>query len=86
MGIPLWNDNAVREAMQEERGPLFIATVAGTRLDDIATRTFHGPPDDLARLGFAVAHALDPTAPQVVGLSSAAQALADVNCRKAEGG
>ncbi len=43
MGIPLWNDHAVREAMQEERGPLFIATVADTRLDDIATRTFRGP-------------------------------------------
>ena len=33
-----------------------------TRLDDIATATFHGAPDDLARLGFAVAHALDPSA------------------------
>ncbi len=82
MGIPLWNDNAVRDATQQERGPLFIATVAGTRLDDIATQTLHGTPADLARLGFAVAHAVDSNAPPVVGLSSAAQALADVIAEK----
>lgn len=77
IGIPLWNDHAVREAMQEERGPLFIAAMADTRIDDIATRTFRGPPDELGRLGFAVAHALDPAAPQVPGLSRTMQALAD---------
>jgi NADH-quinone oxidoreductase subunit G len=82
MGIPLWNDHAVREAMQEERGPLFLATVADTRIDDIATRTFRGPPDELARLGFAVAHALDPNAPQVPGLSDTAQALAGAIAEK----
>src|SRR5262249_55423659 len=38
--IPLWMDDAVREALQEERGPLFIASHTPTRLDDIATRTF----------------------------------------------
>lgn len=82
MGIPLWNDHAVREAMQEERGPLFIATVADTRLDDIATRTFRGPPDELARLGFAIAHVLDPNAPQVPGLSTEALALAGAIAEK----
>ena len=34
-----------------------------TRLDEVATATFHAAPDDLARLGFAVAHALDSSAP-----------------------
>lgn len=82
MGIPLWNDHAVREAMQEERGPLFIATVADTRLDDIATRTFRGPSAELARLGFAIAHALDPNAPQAPGLSDTAQALAGAIAEK----
>ena len=82
MGIPLWNDHAVREAMQEERGPLFIATVADTRIDDIATRTFRGPSAELARLGFAIAHALDPNAPQVPGLSDTAQALAGAIAEK----
>ncbi|SEK84737.1 NADH-quinone oxidoreductase subunit NuoG [Nitrosovibrio tenuis] len=82
MGIPLWNDHAVREAVQEERGPLFIATVADTRIDDIATRTFRGPPEELARLGFAVAHALDPSAPQVSDVSNTTQALADAIAQK----
>ena len=41
-----------------------------------------GRPDELARLGFAVAHALDPTAPPVPGLSNATQALADVIAEK----
>ena len=51
-----------------ERSPLFIATPDATRLDDVATRTFRGAPDDLARLGFAVAHEIDGTAPAVPGM------------------
>ena len=35
--IPLWMDHAVREAVQDEKGPLFIASTGATRLDDIAT-------------------------------------------------
>ena len=56
--IPLWMDHAVREAVQNTVGPLFIATPAATRLDDIATKTLRAAPDDLARLGFDVANAL----------------------------
>jgi NADH-quinone oxidoreductase subunit G len=41
---------------------LFIANAGATRLDDIATRTYRAAPDDQARLGFAVANALDPRA------------------------
>jgi NADH-quinone oxidoreductase subunit G len=61
--IPLWLDHAVREAVQDARGPLFIATPYATRLDGVATRVFRGAPDDLARLAFAVARAIDPSAP-----------------------
>ncbi|MCC7241759.1 MAG: NADH-quinone oxidoreductase subunit NuoG [Acidobacteria bacterium] len=60
--IPEWDDTAVREAVQDAKGPLFIASVAATPLDDVATATVHGAPDDLARLGFAVAHAIDSSA------------------------
>ncbi len=63
--IPLWMEHGVRDAMQSAKGPLYIATPYATRLDEIATATFHAAPDDLARLGFAVAHALDPRAPAV---------------------
>ena len=61
--IPLWMDHGVRDAMQDAKGPLYIATPYATRLDDVATATFRAAPDDLARLGFAVAHALDSRAP-----------------------
>jgi NADH-quinone oxidoreductase subunit G len=61
--IPEWDDAAVREAVQDAKGPLFIASVAATPLDDVATATVHAAPDDLARLGFAVACAIDSGAP-----------------------
>jgi NADH-quinone oxidoreductase subunit G len=63
--IPLWMDHGVRDAIQDKKGPLYIATPYATRLDEIATATFHAAPDDIARLGFAVAHALDPQAPSL---------------------
>jgi NADH-quinone oxidoreductase subunit G len=65
--IPHWLDHSVREAVLGARGPLYLATAGPTRIDDIAARTFHSAPDDLARLGFAVAHALDPGAPAAGG-------------------
>jgi NADH-quinone oxidoreductase subunit G len=71
MRIPEWDDNAVRNAMQNETGPLYLATITGTRLDAVATRTFHSGPDDMARLGFAIAHELDPDAPSVSDLRDA---------------
>jgi NADH-quinone oxidoreductase subunit G len=69
LGIDLWNDYAVREAVQDIKGPLVIATLTQTKLDDIAMETFHAAPEDIARLGFAVANAINPDAPQVDGLS-----------------
>ncbi|HKC70626.1 MAG TPA: NADH-quinone oxidoreductase subunit NuoG, partial [Terriglobales bacterium] len=73
--IPRWLDHAVREAVQEDRGPLFIASPYATRLDDIATQTFRGAPDDIARLAFAVARTLDHAAP-ATNLSGETVALA----------
>ncbi len=55
MGIPEWNDSAVRQLNHEVKSPLFIATPFSTKLDDVATETYYAAPDDLARLGFAVA-------------------------------
>jgi NADH-quinone oxidoreductase subunit G len=77
LGIPKWNELAIREVVQNEKGPLYVASYAATRLDDMATRTYHGGPQDLARLGFAVAHALDPEAPAVPGLPQETQDLAE---------
>jgi NADH-quinone oxidoreductase subunit G len=61
--IPEWDDASVRNAVQDAKGPFYIATAAATALDDVATATRHAAPDDLARLGFAIARAIDPAAP-----------------------
>lgn len=68
--IPRWNDRAARDVIQHRQGPLHLAVVAPTKLDEIAATTHFAAPDDLARIGFAVAQALDPSAPAVVGLST----------------
>src|SRR5262249_47654934 len=74
--IPRWLDQSVREVEQETKVPFFIASPYATKLDDIATATYIATPDDLARLGFAVAHAIDPGAPEVTGLSGELEKLA----------
>ena len=75
-GIPKWHDAAVRELAQDENGPLFIATPASTKLDEVATKTYNGTPDDIARFGFAVAQFLTEEAPKVIGLEPEVEQLA----------
>jgi NADH-quinone oxidoreductase subunit G len=58
-----WDDAGTREVIQDAKGPLFIAASAPTLLDDVATECFFAAPADIARLGFCVAHELDPSAP-----------------------
>lgn len=74
--IAPWLDKPVREQQIDHRSPLFIASVCATRLDDAATATYRGGPEDVARLGFAIAHSLDPQAPEPAGLNDDARALA----------
>jgi len=76
LGIPRWDDAAVRCAAQDVTSPIFLATLHATALDDVACATFRAAPDDLARLGFAVARELDPEAPSVPDLTDAVRALA----------
>jgi NADH-quinone oxidoreductase subunit G len=76
-GIPLWEDKALRSFIQEDRGPFFVASTAATRLDDVARKTYRAAPEDIARLGFAVAHAIEKGAPEVQGLEGGARALAE---------
>jgi NADH-quinone oxidoreductase subunit G len=75
--IPEWDDAAVREALQQTKGPVFVAAPDSTALDDIAIQTYRAAPDDIARLGFAIAHALDADAPPASSLSDDARALAE---------
>lgn len=75
--IPLWQDHAVREFIQDKRGPFFITSVNATRLDNIATEVYRAAPDEVARLGFAIAHECDSSAPDVPDLPSGLRPLAE---------
>ncbi len=59
MRIPEWSDAAVRTALQGQRGPLFLATTAVTKLEEIASGVVHAAPDDIARMGFGVAREIE---------------------------
>jgi NADH-quinone oxidoreductase subunit G len=74
--IPHWLDNSVRQLQNHTQSPLFVASIHASRLDDSATAIFHGSPEAIARLGFAVAHYVNPQSPLPSGLNDSEQALA----------
>jgi len=68
INIPSWHDAALREFAQQEKGELFIAYPTQTKLDEIASDSRHKSPDDIARLGFAIANYLNIMAPAPEGM------------------
>ena len=60
-----WQIAAILNIGQRAKHPLFVTNVDNTRLDDIAAWTYCAPVEDRARLGFAIAHALDNSSPAV---------------------
>lgn len=50
-----WQDAAVRNLAQDQLSPLFIAACGTTRLEDVAQANINLAPQDIARLGIAVA-------------------------------
>ena len=67
--LPVWLDAAIKELVQEEKGFFANITVAGSTLDAIATNKLCLAPDDIARLGFAIAHELNTSLPPLSGAS-----------------
>jgi NADH-quinone oxidoreductase subunit G len=76
LDIPMWNDGAIRQAVNGRTGPLYVTGYRKTWIEDHATAVLHAAPDDLARLGYAVAHELDSTAPAVGDLNEDQRRLA----------
>lgn len=74
--VQKWQAEALANIGQGARSPVFIASFEATRLDDIADATLRAASDDIARLGFAIAHALDSSAPAVNDLDATTAALA----------
>ena len=58
MGLPAWQDAAVRNLAQDQRSPMTIVSAMDTRLDDVASACVSLAPDDIAAFGYAVAAAL----------------------------
>lgn len=57
--IPTWQDAGVRGHAQHSRNPLFIATPASTRLDEIATEIASGSVGELVEIGRSIERALE---------------------------
>lgn len=74
--IPAWQDAAVREAVQDSKGPLYILNVQETKLDELAKGAWHTAPDNIARIGFGVSHLLSSKMPEVKGMSEQGKAIA----------
>lgn len=53
--IQTWNDAAIREVVQGETGPFYIATPYATKLEDIASSAYHGDTSGLVALGKKIA-------------------------------
>lgn len=75
-GVHEWDAGPVINVGQGRKNPIFLTASHATRLDDAAKDCYRGVVEDQARLGFAVAHLIDPQAPQVTGLDEATQTLA----------
>ncbi|RAW00307.1 NADH-quinone oxidoreductase subunit NuoG [Pseudochryseolinea flava] len=58
-----WQDAARKNLQQQRKMPLYSATIHETKLDDICTSANYATPEDIARLGFAVAHCVDHNSP-----------------------
>ena len=54
-----WDDKTVRDALQQEKGPLFNITPAYTKLDELGLINLHTDPENIGILGFAIAHFMD---------------------------
>ncbi len=74
--LAAWHDAAIKEFVQNEKGFLANITVIASPIDTIAAFSEHEAPDNIARLGFAIAHLLNATVPPVPGLTEREAATA----------
>ena len=75
LNFPIWHDAAIRQLAMDKLSPLYILSPHTTRLDDIAHTTHISSAAHSAKIGMAIAHAIDSTAPDVAGLSKEEKAL-----------
>ncbi|WP_241608723.1 NADH-quinone oxidoreductase subunit NuoG [Rosenbergiella australiborealis] len=73
-----WQIAAILNIGQHAKHPLFMTSAQPTRLDDIAAWNYCAAVEDQARLGFAIAHAIDASAPAVENFDTQLHAKVDV--------
>ena len=76
--VPEWQAIALADLVQKEKYPVFILAPDITRLDDIAQKTWQATPEEIARVGFAIAHRIDAQAPTVDDLSAGKNLVAQI--------
>lgn len=76
--MPVWHDIAIRESIQKDKGFLANSTVIPSPLDEMATCTLHEAPDNIARLGFAIAHAINPALSPMPSVEETMQSMAGI--------
>jgi NADH-quinone oxidoreductase subunit G len=69
MEFPQWHDAAIRTLAMDKRSPLYVLSPVATRLDDVAMHVHISDVAGIARIGMALANALNPAAPAVHELS-----------------
>ncbi len=75
--VPAWQEAAVREATQEEKLPLYVASSYATKLEEVSALTISLAPDDIARIGNAVAARFDSTVKMPDSLSEEEKKFVD---------
>lgn len=75
-GVDRWHEAGLANATSGMYGPLYIASLTETKLDDVASDTYHAAVDEIARLGFAVANKISGDAPGVNDISKETDDLA----------
>lgn len=75
MGLPPWQDAAIRNLAQDQRSPMTVVSAMDTRLDDVASTCVSLAPDDIAAFGHAVAAALAGETTDNTEADAAAQML-----------
>ena len=73
-----WQIAAILNIGQHAKHPLFLTHTEETRLDDIAAWSYRAAVEDQARLGFAIAHAIDSSAPAAGEMDASLEGKLDV--------
>ncbi|SMO35628.1 NADH-quinone oxidoreductase subunit NuoG [Solitalea koreensis] len=61
--LPAWHSLALKEFIQQEHAPLFIANPLKTQLDELAQASLNLSPAEIIQLGYAIAHHIDSASP-----------------------